>query len=465
MEHLAPLALNLVLLPLAAILAYRWAHAAGMQRRSGAELDARYKRLFSTRGSNPKQPYPELRMVGRWTRIRWRYAYNRRDFRRWVRAPARVARAAQIGVVMAWGMSAEMEDHPLWGVHTALAGGLVLAFEVFGRRTPVISPLLLSAVPGLGAVLWLTLGAFLVTAPGNDHDPQIAPFVLVMMWGLWSLPAFVLGSRKPSRMHARNLLVLRVFGSTRRSAWLFHRLQPLWNLVGGVWTISSPDHASAALLALRPGPLKTTLGVVAVLGSLGLQAGLALQDPGVGWQVAAAVLCNAALGVGMAVLVRGSFVGSEDALYRKLMGSVGDRPGKRNRWGNVHQSAHDDNWKTTLEGMAGLADCVLIDVRGLTPERQGIAFELRFVVNHIPVENVLLLADRTTDMDAVATLLNAAWRKMRPTSPNRGGKRVIRVYKRWWLGPRDVERVAGWLMDGSQRLDLLGIDPARLEQL
>jgi hypothetical protein len=463
-DALAPLALNLILLPLAAILAYRWAHAAGMQQRSGAELDKRYKRLFVTRGSNPRQPLPQLERVSRWTRIPWRYAYNRRDFRRWVRGPARVARAAQLAVVCAWAMSAETVDHDLLGVHTALAGGLLLAFEVFGRRFPVISPLLLSAIPGLGAVLWLTLAVFLATAPGNSEDAQAGAFTLVTVWSVWSLPAFALGSGKRSRMHARNLLVLRVFGSARRSGWLFHRLQPLWNLVGGVWTISSPDHASAALLALRPGKAKTALGVLAVGVSLGLQAALALREPEVAWQIAAAVLCNVALGAGIAALVRGSFVGSEDALYRKLMGSVGDRPGRRNRWGNVHQSAHDDNWKTTLEGMAGLADCVLIDVRGLTPERQGIAFELRFVVNHIPVDNVLLLADRTTDLDAVTKLIHAAWRKMPTKSPNRGGKRVIRVYQRRRLGPRDVERVAGWLMDGSQRLDLLGVDPETLKR-
>jgi hypothetical protein len=80
---------------------------------------------------------------------------------------------------------------------------------------------------------------------------------------------------------------------------------------------------------------------------------------------------------------------------------------------------HDDTWKMTLSRLAAFNDAVLMDLRGFSPANQGCTFELQQLVNLVPLNKVVLVVDRTTDVQFLQAVLDGAWATMPPASPNR----------------------------------------------
>jgi hypothetical protein len=80
---------------------------------------------------------------------------------------------------------------------------------------------------------------------------------------------------------------------------------------------------------------------------------------------------------------------------------------------------HDDTWRMTLSRLVASSDAVLMDLRGFSPTNQGCVFELRELVNVVPLTRVILIVDGTTDVDFLQEVLQHAWADMDAVSPNR----------------------------------------------
>jgi hypothetical protein len=72
---------------------------------------------------------------------------------------------------------------------------------------------------------------------------------------------------------------------------------------------------------------------------------------------------------------------------------------------------HGDSWQLAVQQLAPEADAVLMDLRGFTRRNRGCVFELTELVRTVPLDRVVLLADRTTDLVAVEEIAGAAWRQ------------------------------------------------------
>ena len=64
------------------------------------------------------------------------------------------------------------------------------------------------------------------------------------------------------------------------------------------------------------------------------------------------------------------------------------------------------------------SDLVAMDLRGFTSERKGCIFELRTLIDEVPLHRVTLLIDKTTDEPLLRQTLADLSRNMNPKSPN-----------------------------------------------
>ena len=80
---------------------------------------------------------------------------------------------------------------------------------------------------------------------------------------------------------------------------------------------------------------------------------------------------------------------------------------------------HADTWQATMARLAADADAVLMDLRSFSPSNQGCIFEVRQLLDAVPLERVVFLIDDTTDRPFLEQVLRDSWRGVRPDSVNR----------------------------------------------
>jgi hypothetical protein len=82
---------------------------------------------------------------------------------------------------------------------------------------------------------------------------------------------------------------------------------------------------------------------------------------------------------------------------------------------------HDDTWRMALSQLVAASDVVLMDLRGFSRQNQGCVFELTELVNVVPLSQVVLIIDGTTDLPFLEETLHQTWETMSATSPNQIG--------------------------------------------
>jgi hypothetical protein len=89
---------------------------------------------------------------------------------------------------------------------------------------------------------------------------------------------------------------------------------------------------------------------------------------------------------------------------------------------------HDDTWRMTVSRLARDADAVFMDLRGFTPNNRGCIFEIEQLIAWVPLNRIVLLVDKTTDVPLLEHTLAAAWQRIPAESPNLTlEKPVVRV--------------------------------------
>jgi len=130
------------------------------------------------------------------------------------------------------------------------------------------------------------------------------------------------------------------------------------------------------------------------------------------------------------------FIGSTDRLVQELAGAdrrplgkgrhalatVGPRTVRvRDRYGSypvIGLLCHGRFWKTAVDELLGRADLVVLDLSGYRHKNQGTRHEIEAVVNRVPMERVVFLADQRSNVRFLTQQLHEAWAVMRPGSPN-----------------------------------------------
>jgi hypothetical protein len=188
----------------------------------------------------------------------------------------------------------------------------------------------------------------------------LAPFALMVV----VLLGVGLAQRRARDDAPARLLLLRTFGDRGRSSRLFRDLTVHWRWVGSVELITGPDLATELL---EPDEFLDYLR-----GRL-----------------------------------RRHFVRDSADLTRRLA-ELDLRPDLDGRYRVNEMLCHDDTWRPTLQALVPAVDAVLIDLRGLTPQRTGVLHEIERVVALLPLDRVVALTDETTDVHVLRWALDRA---------------------------------------------------------
>jgi len=181
------------------------------------------------------------------------------------------------------------------------------------------------------------------------------------------------GAERPPR---RTLLLLRVFGDTRRTEALFERIASRWQRFGPVTMIGAPD---------------------VVAGTV---------DPGDVLRFAAGN-------------IDASFVTSQDDLSRRLA-TMDVEPDRDGRFRINEFCCHDDTWQATVVALIERADAVVMDLRGFSAERHGCEFELKELAARLGAGRGVLIVDASTDRSLLARLVPAGHAAMAMVEVRRG---------------------------------------------
>jgi hypothetical protein len=79
---------------------------------------------------------------------------------------------------------------------------------------------------------------------------------------------------------------------------------------------------------------------------------------------------------------------------------------------------HGTYWRSAVDTILERTDLVVLDLSGYTDKHAGTRYELQRVVDRVPVERVVFLADGRSSRRVLRRELNAAWAQMSPRSPN-----------------------------------------------
>jgi hypothetical protein len=89
---------------------------------------------------------------------------------------------------------------------------------------------------------------------------------------------------------------------------------------------------------------------------------------------------------------------------------------------------HGSIWQSSVDTLLKQADFVVLDLSGMMPSNAGVRYELQRVIDRIPIERVIFLADERSDRDYLHAEIGQAWSQMASESPNSGTQpRVARL--------------------------------------
>jgi len=445
-----------------------------MRRRSGKGYNKKYKRQLEQRGPKNDLNTPSLKFVDRKSKIEWQRAYPwfERQWRHWIRGVWVFGLTHLLGVATATGVALYLCSKDEYGSRIATALVLLTVFYLLTQVSPRLGRRFRSGsylLSGGVIVLWFYWAYATFVLPSNSglRFPPLLAYAVV-----WIPLLFVPGVLRVLRWHGKlhycmNLLVLRVFGSYKRSVFLFQVLQPLWNHVGGVFVVSSPDQGF--LMSTKMSRFRLfTIGVlwIFLFGAQIVVSKIFAEPKALLW---AAVLllpfvAHALLYLPLRWVVDSRFSKDESDLYTPIVRKIQ----KHNLMGvhaNIHAACHDDDWKLAVESFASVSDCLLIDLRGFSAKNAGTAYELGFVVNNVALENVLCIADKTTDIKAVEKVFADRWSHMVKKSVNyHSNGRALQIYKRDTIRSRDAFHIASRLMSQAAREDLLELGRKEMEE-
>jgi hypothetical protein len=209
-------------------------------------------------------------------------------------------------------------------------------------------------------------------------------------------------------VHAKQLLLLRMFSLGRRSGQLFGGFSKLWRHLGTLRMIAGPDLATSTVEPYE------FLDFIA--GHL-----------------------------------QRRFISGPGALEQRLT-ETEPRRDPDGRYRSSSFFCYDDTWKMVLGRLAEDSDAVLMDLRGFTEQARGCIYEIHELLDVVPLECIVFVIDRTSDEIGLAHVFSDGWARLCAASPNRADLTPrVRLVRFDGLYGRKIANLVALLAETSRR--------------
>lgn len=238
--------------------------------------------------------------------------------------------------------------------------------------------------------------------PGAPWLLIAAAFIVFLAYRLLIQLALRLLVRRIERLPNRRLLLLRTFGSQRRTERLFDAIGERWRFHGTVLMIAGADLAAHII---NPADYLRFLRR----------------------------------------RLRHGFIKSDTDLQRNLE-RLDDRPDPDGRYRVNELFCAEHAWRKAVVALLDRADVVLMDLRGFGLNNRGCVFELQQLVERGPAERVFLAVDDTTDLKHLEATIQDAWSM--PSEARKHGAADLNIVPMTNSGSRAMEAIFTCLQGG-----------------
>ena len=251
----------------------------------------------------------------------------------------------------------------LLAVTTLMALAVWLGFKALDALARLVEEGWLSELSLSGVVSLALIALTLVFGSLAEQDaPSHWLAWLALPWAGSAVATYALALRRPAPASASpRLLVLRVFAHHRKQLKLLDELQSRWRYVGPVHQIGGPDLATTNV-----DPHECALYLVGRLHDYFLPAA---------------------------------------ATPVQLMNRLHARADHEGRYGIGEVFCFNSAWQPTVEQLMSISDAILLDLRGLTPQRKGTSYELSVLARTGLLDRVVAIGDEHTDWALADRLL------------------------------------------------------------
>ncbi len=247
-----------------------------------------------------------------------------------------------------------------------VTSGLWLAFRLLGAMVRLIERGWVSelSLPSLVSLCVFAVVLVLAQLPEDPSSYSAWLTWLPLPWIAATLGVYALAlGRPPADRQGPQLLVLRVFSEDSRRHGLLDGVQARWRYVGAVHQIGGPD-----MVAMNVDPYESMMFLANRLHALFLPVAASLA------QLQASLVCT---------------------------------PDREGRYRINEVFCFNTAWRNTVVQLMQLSDVVVLDLRGLTAQREGTGFEIRQLAHLGLLGRVQALGDGSTDWAHVDALLQA----------------------------------------------------------
>ncbi len=297
---------------------------------------------------------------------------------------------------------------------------------------------------------------------------SLLPPLLAVGVVFWRFQQLYAASRPDGNLQ---LLVLRVFGADRNTAFLFGELVRKWRHLGSFITLVDPSYIryrfSLSSPETRTGLSYLVFGYGILVGavSLAINGIVWLLDVGthspvlaawrsLSWSARNEILSMSAwlVMIPLAVLpviiiIRRRFIGSDEKLAYRVRAAGGQKLGWNTTFARQTFYCFDNIWRQAVRSLLDVSDAVLMDLRGFSPNRRGCEYELGLLFDQYPIARTVFLVDSGPATAALTDFFQQRWQTIGPDSPNWGLEQpVVRLYTPGDEDEKDLPRIVGLLV-------------------
>jgi hypothetical protein len=333
---------------------------------------------------------------------------------------------------------------------------------------------LVGYVPFFSSFVWLLVTAVIALSVAIVYKLN---WFLCALPGIFSLLYYFKayrGRQLTNKQDENNrLLILRVFDADRNTAFTFGDISHFWRFVGSTITVADPSYLRFRYSLSYPRNKLRFMRIVFVISGVlslisvlisgttlinGQTTGLAAASHQTRIEIlgvfAWLTLIPLAL-LPIFFIFKKRFIASQADLTSNLNRIKNERVTKDGVYQDVSLYCHSNAWKPAIHSLLDLSAVILMDLRGLTPDRAGSLYELDLIIHNVSLNNVVFLINDEAENLQLVSLLEDKIARAKETSPNRNVTDFkVNIYQPNRFESRDTERILALLASATTKRGL-----------